>query len=76
MKSILDDLKKISSLVNLAQLINNSPTDKFPLFVTNLFGFTKNLFVKLLCESEHQVYLLCEDSKSLDESNAELSIMS
>ena len=36
MKSILDDLKKISSLVNLAQLINNSPTDKFPLFVTNL----------------------------------------
>ena len=75
MKSILDDLKKISSLVNLAQLINNSPTDKFPLFVTNLFGFTKNLFVKLLCESEHQVYLLCEDSKSLDESNAELSIM-
>jgi transcription-repair coupling factor (superfamily II helicase) len=28
-----------------------------------------------LCEKEQQVYLLCEDSKSLDECNAELSIM-
>lgn len=75
MKSILDDLKQISSLVNLAQLITESPTNKFPIFVTSLFGSARNLFVKLLAEREQRLYLLCEDSKSLDECNAELSIM-
>lgn len=75
MKIILDELKQISSLVNLAQLINESPTNKFPIFVTSFFGSARNLFVKLLAEQERQIYLLCEDSKSLDECNAELSIL-
>src|SRR3990172_6060898 len=75
MKIILDELKQISSLVNLAQLINESPTNKFPIFVTSFFGSARNLFVKLLAERERQIYLLCEDSKSLDECNAELSVL-
>jgi transcription-repair coupling factor (superfamily II helicase) len=75
MKNIVDELTQISSLINLAQLITESPADKFPLFVSNLFGSSKNLFVKLITEKEQHVYLLCEDSKSLDECNAELSIL-
>ena len=75
MNNILDDLNQISSLVNLGQLIAESPKDNFSLFISNLFGSARNLFVKLLCEKEQQIFLLCEDSKSLDESNAELSIL-
>jgi transcription-repair coupling factor (superfamily II helicase) len=76
MKTILDQPKQISSLVNLVQLTTQLPRNKFPVFITSLFGSSKNLFIKLLAEQKkQQIYLLCEDSKSLDECAVELSII-
>jgi len=75
MKNIVDELTQISSLINLVQLISEFPSNRFPLYVSNLFGSSRNLFVKLITEREQQVYLLCKDLKSLDECNAELSIL-
>ena len=75
MKNILDELKQLSPLTNLAQLIEKSTLDNFPIFVSNFYGSSRNLFTKLITEKERQVYLLCEDLKSLDECNAELSIL-
>jgi transcription-repair coupling factor (superfamily II helicase) len=75
MKNILDELKHLSPLSNLVKLISESPIDGFPLFTSYFYGSTKNLFVNLLIETEKQIYVLCEDSKSIDECNAELGVL-
>ncbi len=75
MKNILDDLKQISSLVDLVNQTANSAESAPQIFVKNFFGSAKNLFVSILAEREQQIFLLCEDSKSLDETNAELGIL-
>jgi transcription-repair coupling factor (superfamily II helicase) len=75
MKSIIDELTQLSPFNNLSQLLQKSLEKSRPIFTSNFFGSTRNLFVKLVAEKEKQVYLLCEDLKSLDEYNAELSIL-
>ncbi len=75
MKNILDELTNLSPLCNLSQKISASELNKFPFFVSSLFASARNLFVKMLADKEPQIYLLCEDSKSLDECNAELNIL-
>lgn len=75
MKNILDELKQISSLVDLANQTSNSAESVPQIFVKNFFGSAKNLFVSILAEREQQIFLLCEDSKTLDETNAELGIL-
>lgn len=73
-KTILE-LREISSLVKLAGVISESRPNRFPLFISSLFGSAKNLFVQMIAQKEPQIYLLCEDAKSLDECNAELNIL-
>ena len=75
MKSILEELKLLPPFVDLAQSIIKSPPDNFQIFISNFFGSSRNLFVKQIAENERQVYLLCEDLRSLDECNVELSIL-
>ncbi len=75
MKNVLEELKLFSPLVDLAKHTLETPEDEFPIYTTPLCGSSRNLFVKLAAENEKQIYLLCEDPKSLDECNAELNIL-
>ena len=75
MKNTLTEFNQVFSVANLTQLITDASENRFTIYTTNLFDSAKTLFVKLLAERERQIYLLCEDSKSLDECNAELSVL-
>lgn len=75
MKSVIDDLKNIPNLVELVQTVSAFSADTITHVVSSLPGSSKNFLVKLLAEKQRQIYLLCEDSKSLDENIAELNVL-
>jgi transcription-repair coupling factor (superfamily II helicase) len=75
MKSIIDKLTQLSPFNNLSQLLQKSAENCASIFTSPFFGSSRNLFVQLITKKEKQVFLLCEDLKSLDEYNAELSIL-
>lgn len=72
MKTVFEYAAGIPSLKNLIQIISQSNQQQF--YTSNFFGSSKNLFVKILSAADSQIILLCEDSKTLDECNAELNI--
>lgn len=75
MKNILAQLNNIPSLNNLTSLITDGSFETPTQFISNLPGSSKNLFIKQLAETQPQIFLLCNDQKSLDECNAELNIL-
>ncbi len=74
MKNVLDELKNIFSLQRIVQTIESASEENF-LSTSTIFGSAKTFLVKQLSEKFSQVYLLCEDLKTLDEFNAELSVL-
>lgn len=75
MKNILDALENLPSISELLNKIVKSSSFDSPIYVTSFPGSTKNLFVSLLSKHLKQILILFEDEKSLDEANAELSIL-
>ncbi|NWF89134.1 MAG: transcription-repair coupling factor [Ignavibacteriaceae bacterium] len=73
MKSVFELTASIPSIKNLVDVVVGSKPRTF--YTSTFFGSTKNLLVKILSESESQIFLLCEDAKMLDEYNAELNIL-
>jgi transcription-repair coupling factor (superfamily II helicase) len=73
MKNVIEIVSAIPSFKNLIEAVVHSKQQRF--YTSNFSGSAKNLFVKMLSEKEQQILLLCEDSKSLDECNAELNIL-
>lgn len=75
MKNLIDTLENLPSISELVNKILKRTPANNPIYVTNFSGSTKNLFVALLSKHLKQILILFEDEKSLDEANAELSIL-
>lgn len=75
MKSLLEELLNLPAFVELSNLIQQKPAEEFPIYVSTFSGSARNLFAALLAKKEKQILVLLNDEKSLDEANAELSIL-
>lgn len=75
MKSLLEELLNLPPFVELSNLIQQKSAEEFPIRVSTFSGSARNLFAALLAKKEKQILVLFNDEKSLDEANAELSIL-
>lgn len=75
MKNLLEELLNLPTFVELSNLIQQKPAAEFPIRISTFSGSAKILFTASLFKKEKQILVLFNDEKSLDEANAELSIL-
>ena len=75
MKSVYETFKSSFSFFELLKKNIVELNPKAQLFVSNFAGSSRNLFVANLFNKEKQIFLLCEDLQSVNESRVELDLL-
>ena len=75
MKSVYEIFKSSFSFFELLKKNIVELNPKAQLFVSNFAGSSRNLFVANLFNKEKQIFLLCEDLQSVNESRVELDLL-
>jgi len=75
MKSVYEKFKSSFSFFELLKKNIVELNPKAQLFVSNFAGSSRNLFVANLFNKEKQIFLLCEDLQSVNESRVELDLL-